>query len=117
MKKSHLDPDPGQSDRAWRFALSALSAASPVLAAPNPQLTNFPTPTPGTDGRIIYIVQEGDTLWRIAAVAGINVADLRDLNNLDADDIVFTNAAALFGIGRTICPAVHFCPCQHGGPS
>lgn len=80
-------------------ALTALSAASPALAAPNPQLTNFPTPTPGTDGRIIYIVQEGDTLWRIAAVAGINVADLRDLNNLDADDIVFTNQQLFLGLG------------------
>ena len=72
-------------------AVAALPLASRVLAAPNPQLTNFPTPTPGSDGRIIYIVQEGDTLWRIAAVAGINVADLRDLNNLSADDIVYPN--------------------------
>ena len=55
---------------------------SPVLAAPNPQMTNFPTPTPGSDGRIIYIVQDGDTLWRIAAVSGLDLADLRDLNQL-----------------------------------
>jgi len=80
-------------------ALAALPGASTVLAAPNPQLTNFPTPTPGSDGRIIYIVQEGDTLWRIAAVAGINVADLRDLNNLDADDIVYPNQQLFLGLG------------------
>jgi hypothetical protein len=80
-------------------AVATLPLASPVQAAPNPQLTNFPTPTPGSDGRIIYIVQEGDTLWRIAAVAGINVADLRDLNNLSADDIVYPNQQIFLGLG------------------
>lgn len=70
-----------------------------VMAAPNPQMTNFPTPTPGSDGRIIYVVQEGDTLWRIAAVAGINVADLRDLNFLDADDIVYVGMQLFLGLG------------------
>ena len=69
------------------------------MAAPNPQMTNFPTPTPGSDGRIIYVVQEGDTLWRIAAVAGINVADLRDLNFLDSDDIVFVGMQLFLGLG------------------
>jgi len=72
---------------------------SPVLAGPQPQLTNFPTPTPGTDGRIVYIVQEGDTLWRIAAVAGINVADLRDLNNLNPEDIVYPSMELFLGLG------------------
>jgi hypothetical protein len=80
-------------------AAGVLSLTSSVLAAPQPQLTNFPTPTPGSDGRIIYIVQEGDTLWRIAAVAGIDVADLRDLNNLDADDIVYPNQQLFLGLG------------------
>jgi len=77
----------------------SLPLESPTLAAPNPQMTNFPTPTPGSDGRIIYIVQEGDTLWRIAAVAGIDVADLRDLNFLDADDIVFVGMQLFLGLG------------------
>jgi LysM repeat protein len=80
------------------MALS-LTNSSSVMAAPNPQMTNFPTPTPGTDGRIIYIVQEGDTLWRIAAVAGLDVADLRDLNFLDADDIVFVGMQLFLGLG------------------
>jgi len=77
----------------------ALSLPAPALAAPELQLTSFPTPTPGSDGRIIYIVKEGDTLWRIAAVAGIDVADLRDLNNLDADDIVYPNQQLFLGLG------------------
>ena len=77
----------------------ALVPDAPTQAAPNPQLTNFPTPTPGSDGRIIYIVQEGDTIWRIAAVAGINMADLRDLNNLDLDDIVRPGQELVLGLG------------------
>jgi hypothetical protein len=76
-----------------------LPALSPAQAAPPLQLTDFPTPTPGSDGRIIYIVKEGDTLWRIAAVAGIEVADLRDLNNLDPDDIVYPNQQLFLGLG------------------
>ena len=44
-----------------------------TLAAPMAQLTVFPTPTPGPDGKIIYIAQEGDSLWRIAAINGIKM--------------------------------------------
>lgn len=80
-------------------AFLAASWGGPALAAPAPQLTNFPTPTPGPDGRIVYIVQEGDTLWRIAAVAGMQVADLRDLNNLDPEDIVFPGMQLFLGLG------------------
>ena len=80
------------------LALSLVNNSS-VMAAPNPQMTNFPTPTPGSDGRIIYVVQEGDTLWRIAAVSGIDVADLRDLNFLDAEDIVFVGMQLFLGLG------------------
>ena len=77
----------------------ALVQGAPAQAAPNPQMTSFPTPTPGSDGRIVYIVQYGDTLWRIAAVSGINVADLRDLNNLDPDDIVYEGMQLFLGLG------------------
>ena len=72
---------------------------APVLAAPNPQMTDFPTPTPGSDGRIIYIVQDGDTLWRIAAVSGVDLADLRDLNNLGVEDVVFPGQYIFLGLG------------------
>jgi len=72
---------------------------APVLAAPNPQMTDFPTPTPGSDGRIIYIVQDGDTLWRIAAVSGLDLADLRDLNNFGVEDVVFPGQYLFLGLG------------------
>jgi hypothetical protein len=52
------------------------------------QPTPFLTPTPRGDGRIIYIVQEGDTAWRIAAVAGITIEELMSRNGLQADDYI-----------------------------
>ena len=52
------------------------------------QPTPFLTPTPRGDGRIIYIVQEGDTPWRIAAIAGITIEELMTRNGLQADDYI-----------------------------
>ena len=50
------------------LVLMVLAMAVPTMAAPEPQYTPIATPTPGPDGRIIYIGQEGDTLWRISAI-------------------------------------------------
>jgi LysM repeat protein len=63
-----------------------LALQTPSLAAPLAQLTVFPTPTPGPDGRIVYIAQEGDTLWRISAITGIPIDTIRDLNQMAPDD-------------------------------
>jgi len=68
-------------------------------AAPLLQLTPFPTPTPGPDGRIIYIVQSGDSLWRIAAVSGIPINELRALNNLGTNDVINPGQEILLGLG------------------
>jgi len=70
---------------------------APALAAPLFQLTPFPTPTPGPDGRIVYKVQEGDTLLRIALIAGITVDELRGLNELTGDNI-FVGQDLLLGL-------------------
>ena len=64
------------------LGLLVLSFTIPALAAPKAQQTVFPTPTPGPDGRIIYIVQPGDTLWRVSAITGVPLDELRGLNNL-----------------------------------
>lgn len=98
MKKTHWIPALVCALVLGGLTLGLLPSA-PVQAAPNPQMTNFPTPTPGSDGRIIYIVQPGDTLWRIAAVSGISIADLRDLNFLDADDVVYEGMQLFLGTG------------------
>lgn len=72
---------------------------APTMAAPLAQLTPFPTPTPGPDGRILYIVQNGDSLWRIAAVSGMPLDELRGLNNLGPNDIITPGQRLLLGLG------------------
>ncbi len=65
--------------QAWGAEPSA-----PALQAP----TAFPTPTANENGNIIYVVQEGDTAWRIAAVAGISLEELYALNGLKSTDFL-----------------------------
>lgn len=90
---------------AWISVLALLSLAWGVFfsgrvnAAPPAQMTPFPTPTPGSDGRIIYEIQPGDTLWRISAITGVSIPDLRDMNNLDPEDVVIPGQELFLGLG------------------
>lgn len=68
-----------------------------TLAAPLAQLTVFPTPTPGPDGKIIYVVQPNDTLWRISAITGVKIETIRDLNNLGVNDPIVPGEKLLIG--------------------
>jgi hypothetical protein len=67
--------------------LFLLGLSIPVQASPALQLTPFPTPTPGPDGRILYIVQPNDTLLRISLISGVPIEELRALNNFTGDNI------------------------------
>jgi LysM repeat protein len=58
--------------------LLVLGASLPVAAAPLAQ--GFVTNTPQPDGRILYIVQEGDTCSLVALKHGIGMAQLRQFN-------------------------------------
>jgi hypothetical protein len=78
--------------------LYLISLAVPVLAAPLLQLTPFPTPTPAPDGRIIYVVQAGDTLWRVSAITGVSLDELRRLNNLGAEEPIIEGQELLLGM-------------------
>jgi LysM repeat protein len=70
----------------------------PANAAPNLQ-QSIPTPTPGVDGRIIYIVQPGETCIRVAALNGISVEQLRQLNSkLDENCSLVEGQELLIGI-------------------
>ncbi len=86
------------------ICLLLLGFALPALAAPSRQTTPVPTPTPGPDGRIIYIVQPGDTLWRIAALADISIDQLRALNNLSPDDVIAPGDEIFLGLGGPATP-------------
>jgi len=57
----------------------------------------FPTPTPDADGNIIYQVQEGDSPWTIAAVAGITLEELYALNGMQPDDFITPGMQLLLG--------------------
>ena len=70
----------------------------PVNAAPGLQQTPA-TPTPGADGRIIYIVQPGDGCFRVAALNNITVEQLRQLNaNLDENCTLVEGQELLIGV-------------------
>jgi hypothetical protein len=81
------------------LALLMLSASLPVLAAPSAQFTPFPTPTPGTDGRILYIVQANDSWWRIAAIYAIDLNALLGLNDATSETILLEGEEVLLGFG------------------
>jgi hypothetical protein len=80
------------------LAATLAGLAGPGLAAPAPQLTPFPTPTPGPDGRIVYVVQPGDTLWRVSAITGVSLDELRTLNNLGTDEVIVEGQQLLLGL-------------------
>lgn len=70
----------------------------PANAAPNLQQV-IPTATPGVDGRILYIVQPGDSCFRVAAIHGISVDQLRQLNSrLDENCSLIEGQELLIGI-------------------
>ncbi|MEW6715951.1 MAG: LysM peptidoglycan-binding domain-containing protein [Chloroflexota bacterium] len=83
-------------------------------AAPAAQLTPFLTPTPGVDGRIIYIVQPDDTLWRISAISGVPLQELRALNNLVGDELISPGDTLLLGFGG---PAEQVTPAEAALPT
>jgi uncharacterized protein YkwD len=59
-------------------------AAQPVFG-PVAQLV---TATPQADGSVVHTVEEGQTLWTIAAIYGIDLAQLLSYNNLTEDSFV-----------------------------
>lgn len=80
------------------ISLLLLGLWLPANAAPNMQQT-IPTPTPGADGRILYVVQSGDNCYRVAALNGITVEQLRQLNTkLDENCTLVTGQELLIGI-------------------
>ena len=74
-------------------------ASANLPKVPPAQPTPFLTPTPGPDGRIIYIVQPGDSLWDIAAIAGISVEELRARNGLQPEDYINPGMQLELGFG------------------
>ncbi len=69
-----------------------------VIAAPSSQQP-YSTPTPGPDGRILYIVQPGDVCLSVAERHGLTLTQLRALNNLDEACVLQPGQVLFIGIG------------------
>ncbi|HUM71686.1 MAG TPA: LysM peptidoglycan-binding domain-containing protein, partial [Chloroflexota bacterium] len=83
----------------------------PPTNTPPPTATHTPiaSPTAVADGRILYIIQPGDTLLVIADRFGVPVGDLYTLNNLMADSLLSVGQEILLGYsvlpdGSTLLP-------------
>lgn len=71
----------------------------PAQASPSAQV-QFPSPTPGPDGRILYTVQDGDSCFRIEALYNVTVEQLRGLNpQLDENCTLIVGNQIMLGIG------------------
>src|SRR3972149_6741117 len=69
----------------------------PANAAPTAQ--QYATPTAQPDGRIIYIVQAGDSCIRVSLLNGISVDQLRQLNSkLDENCTLIEGQQLLIGL-------------------
>ncbi|MEA3338560.1 MAG: LysM peptidoglycan-binding domain-containing protein, partial [Chloroflexota bacterium] len=70
----------------------------PPTAGPSP--TPRPAPTPRPDGAIVHIVESGDTLFGIALMYGVEVAQLRQLNagSLGPNDLISVGQAIVISI-------------------
>ncbi len=71
-----------------------------IRAAPDMQIPIY-TPTPGPDGRIIYIVKANDTLLGISLITGVSVDELRGLNNL-TNDTIYEGQKLILGLGGPV---------------
>lgn len=79
-----------------------------LIAGPPPALAQQPpTPTPDAEGNIYVVVQDNDSLWSIAARAGISLEALLALNDLTEDAIITPGQFLLIGqVPPPVTPAI-----------
>lgn len=87
------------------ISILILRLAVNVQAAPAGQLQQFQTPTPGADGRIIYIVKANDTCSLISLLTGVSEDYLRQTNHLGENCIVFEGQQLVIGYGNQVTPS------------
>ncbi len=81
------------------LALTVFALTLRALAAPAAQGQQFATPTPGPDGRIIYIVKAGETCISISLLTGVPVDYLRTTNRLDENCTLREGQELVIGVG------------------
>jgi murein DD-endopeptidase MepM/ murein hydrolase activator NlpD len=91
---------------ALTLTLFLLAGASLTAQASRPgQLPQYSTPTPGADGVIWYVVQPGDSCFRVEALTGVPVAQLRSLNRLDENCTLSVGQQLKIGVGGPVAGA------------
>jgi hypothetical protein len=83
---------------------------------PLAQFTPFPTPTPLPDGRIIHIAIEGDSAWRIAAIYGLDLEELRSLNKWGDNPNIQTGGEIILGFASVVEPTQSVGPAPTPAP-
>lgn len=82
--------------------------AAVAQAQTTQQATAMPTlaiaVTVNADGSIKHLVQSGDTLTSIALLYGVSVADLKKLNDIGDNNIIFLNTYLLIRAANTATP-------------
>jgi LysM domain len=81
------------------FFILIMRMALDVQASPEGQVLQYATPTPGSDGRIVYIVQAGDSCLRISLLTGVTVDQIRLLNRLNENCDLREGLELLIGFG------------------
>ena len=94
----------GTGGLALLAAVTALALGAALPSMGDPKQTGFVTPTPGPDGKIIYIVQQDDVLWTIAALSGKSVEELMALNGLQVNDFLTPGMQLILGFGGPVLP-------------
>lgn len=75
----------------------ALGLSYPAPSSALAQIV-YQTPTAGPDGRILYIVKGGDTCLSISLLTGATLDNIRKLNNLKADCVIYPGMQLLIGL-------------------
>lgn len=88
------------------FVMIVAGVALPVRGAnAAPPAQGFVTATPGPDGRILYIVVDGDTCSNVALLHGIAVSQLRQFNpRLDQDCTLIVGEQLVVGLAASTVP-------------
>ncbi|HEY4689298.1 MAG TPA: LysM domain-containing protein [Anaerolineae bacterium] len=73
----------------------------PIQPGGTPLPTTTPTPTPAPGSTITYVVQRGDTLYRIAVQFGTTVAAIRAANNLTNVNLIYIGQTLIIPLGST----------------
>lgn len=89
-------------------AVSQASTATPTSAGE--VVWGVSTTTPEADGAIYHIIQEGQALESIARAYGITLANLRALNDLQANQSIFPGDVLLIRPANTPTPTLEIPP-------